>query len=182
MKGRAMPQKAVYVPFKRNYYFARKVLTEKDLSDEQRYFREKQRLINLYVFGWGSVAGLRVSASKGDITVAPGMALDGYGREIVLVKPVTLALPKKGGCWWVVIKYAERQTDPVPVPADDGETSQPSRIEEGVEISYDSQNPCDQKMKQDAGPECVAIAKLEWKQNGWRIARRLPCPRVGIRS
>ena len=51
MKGRAMP-KAVYVPFiKRNHYFYGKVLAEKDLSDEQHYFREKQRLLNLHVFG-----------------------------------------------------------------------------------------------------------------------------------
>ena len=182
MKGRAMPNKTVYVPFiKRNRYFDGKVLAEKDLSDEQHYFREKQRLFNLHVFGWGSVSGLHVSASNSNITVAPGLALDPYGREIVLMRPATLPLPKKGLCWWVVVKYAERQTDPVPVPADGGDTSQPSRIEEGVEISYDSKNPCDQKMKKDAGPECIAIAKLKWKQSGWRIAKHLPCPRARIR-
>ena len=178
----AVPNKAVYVPFiKRNHYFHGKFLTEKDLSDEQHYFREKQRLLNLNIFGWGSVSGLHVSAGKSDITVAPGMALDGYGREIVLMKRATIPLPKKRLCWWVVVQYAERQTDPVPVRGNGGDTSQPSRIEEGVEISYASENPCDQKMTKNAGPECIAIAKLTWKHSGWRVAKRLPCPRVSTR-
>ena len=45
MKGRAMPNKAVYVPFiKRNHYFHGKVLSEKDLSDEQHGWRIAKRL------------------------------------------------------------------------------------------------------------------------------------------
>ncbi|HEY3197738.1 MAG TPA: hypothetical protein VGJ57_06970 [Nitrospirales bacterium] len=182
MKGSAVPNKAVYVPFiKRNHYFHGKILAEKDLSDEQHYFREKQRLLNLHLFGWGTVSGLQVSASNSDITVTPGMALDCYGREMVLIRPATVPLPKKRRGWWVVVKYAERRTDPVPVPADGGNSSQPSRIEEGLEISYDSENPCDQKTKKDVGPESIAIAKLKWKQNGWHVAKRLPCPRIRIR-
>jgi hypothetical protein len=177
-----MTRKPVYVPFiKRNRYFSGKMLTEQDLSDEQHYFREKQRLLNLNVFGWGSVSGLHMSVGGDAVTVAPGVALDGHGREIMLMRPAALALPKKRGCWWVVIKYAERETDPVPVLGNGDETSQPSRIEEGVEISYASENPCDQKRDNGAGPECIAIAKLEWKHTAWRITKRLPCPRVRLR-
>ena len=184
MKGRAMPTKAVYIPFiKRIHYFSGQLLTERDFSVEQHYLIEKRRLLNRNMLNWGIVAGLHVSVGDGShaVTVAPGMALDGHGREIILLTPATLALPKIGLCWWLVVKYAERRTDPVPVAADGIDSLQPSRIEEGVEISYDSENPCDQKMKNDAVPEYIAIAKLTWKRNGWRIAKRLPCPLVRTR-
>lgn len=178
-----MDKKHVYVPFiKRNHYFYGKLLAEADLSDEQHYFREKQRLHNLNLHGWGVVSGLQVSVSNHAITIAPGMALDGCGREIMLVVPATIALPKERSSRWVVVKYAERQTDPVPVLGDATETSQPSRIEEGLEISYSSENPCAQPTNRGAAPECIAIARLEWKRNRWRIAKRLPCPRVHVRG
>jgi hypothetical protein len=92
------------------------------------------------------------------------------------VRPAAIALPKKRGSWWVVVKYAERETDRVPVLGNGEEISQPSRIEEGVEISCVSENPCTKKTGNDAGPDCIAIANLEWKRNAWRITKRLPCP------
>jgi hypothetical protein len=36
-------------------------------------------------------------------------------------------------------------------------------------------------MDNGEGPERIAIAKLEWKRNAWRIAKRFPCPRVRLR-
>jgi hypothetical protein len=177
-----MVKTSVYVSFiKRNHYFYGKLLTENDLADEQHYFREKQRLLNLHLLGLGIVSGLQVSASKQAITVSPGMALDGHGREIMLTVPATLKLPKERTPQWVVIKYAERQTDPVPVLADGDETLQPSRIEEGIEIFYASENPCAPKRNKGEGPECIAIAKLLWKHNAWHIAKGLPCPRIRLR-
>ncbi len=177
-----MAQQSVYVSFiKRNHYFHGKLLTEKDLADEQHYFREKQRLLNLNLFGSGIVSGLQVSASDQAITVTPGMALDGYGREIMLTVPATLKLPKERSPLWVVVKYAERPADPVPVLGVGDETMEPSRIEEGVEISYASENPCGPKITTPAEFEWIAIAKVIWKGKAWHIAKSLPCRRLGLR-
>ena len=176
-----MANKSVYVSFiKRNHYFYGKLLTEKDLADEQHYLREKQRLFNLNLFGSGIVSGLQVSASNQGITVRPGMALDGHGRQIMLTVPATLKLPKERSPRWIVVKYAERQTDCVPVPGDGGETLEPSRIEEGVEIFYASENPCAPKKNTDERTECIAIAKcsgsdMAGASPGTHLARASAC-------
>jgi hypothetical protein len=178
-----MAKESVYVSFiKRNHYFHGKVLTAKDFADEQHYLREKQRLRNLNLLGSGVVSGLQVSANGQAITVTPGMALDGHGREIMLTVPATLKLPKERSPRWVVVKYAERPADPVPVLGVGDETMEPSRIEEGVEISYASENPCGPKTSTPAELEWIAIAKVVWKGNAWRVAKGLPCRRVGLRT
>jgi hypothetical protein len=110
------------------------------------------------------------------------MALDGHGREIMLTVPATLKLPKERSPRWVVVKYAERQTDPVLGVGDDEGTLKPSRIEEGIEITYASENPCAPNKNEGKGPDCIAIAKLQWKQSAWRIAKSVPCPRVRLRE
>ena len=46
--------------FDRNIYYTGKLLTASDLTDEQRYFRDKLRLHHLALHGWGVVCGLRV--------------------------------------------------------------------------------------------------------------------------
>ena len=46
--------------FERNRYFYGKLLTVRDFEVEQRYFIEKQRLINRLIHGVGVVCGLKV--------------------------------------------------------------------------------------------------------------------------
>jgi hypothetical protein len=55
-----------------------------DFSAEQAYHRGKQRLHNAWGHGWGVYWGLGVAADagSGEIRVAPGLALDGRGREL----------------------------------------------------------------------------------------------------
>ena len=47
-------------PARRNNYFAGKLLTKKDLQDEQSYFMGKDKQHNRYLHGYGVVCGLRV--------------------------------------------------------------------------------------------------------------------------
>ncbi len=102
----------------RNKYFAGKVLTEQDFTAEQNYVREKVRLHNLNLHGWGIASGLKVSTTadwKG-IMVSPGMALDRYGRELVVHRPVVIQLLPEPSPWWLTLTYTERETNPMPTP------------------------------------------------------------------
>jgi hypothetical protein len=172
----AKPQSVqIFVPFlKRNHYFYGQLLTERDLTLEQNYFREKQRVHNQNLFGWGVVSGLKLSVSDHEIVISPGMALDAYGREIVVPLPVILKLPKAKCPWYVILQYAERETDPVPVLSDGDQGVQNSRIEEGAEMAFSSTNPCSGQKKEPCGePHPICIGKVAWKAGRWRIGRSL---------
>jgi hypothetical protein len=62
-----------------------------------------------------------VAPGDGDagITVGPGVAVDGLGREIVL--PTSLPLTMPLGAGWVTIRvgYEEFDADPVPMPGEE---------------------------------------------------------------
>ena len=85
-------------PFSRNSYYTGKLLTERDLTDEQRYQIDKLRLHHLGLHGWGVVCGLKVvpepSCPAHYLKVEPGLAIDGAGREIYVRSPIRVELPK----------------------------------------------------------------------------------------
>jgi hypothetical protein len=83
--------------FERNKFFYGKLMTVRDFNAEQSYFNEKRRLINRLINGIGIVCGLEISETKADtqqvtiefdsggpIYLNPGVALDCWGREIVV--------------------------------------------------------------------------------------------------
>ena len=86
-------------PTRRNRYFTGKYMTARDFRDEQAYFLSRQRLHQRTLHGWGIVVGLDLCphpdpgcAWRGWIVVTPGIAVDCYGREIVLHDPVPVKL------------------------------------------------------------------------------------------
>jgi hypothetical protein len=85
-------------PFCRNHYYRGKLLTERDFSDEQQYFVDKDRLHNLMLHGYGTVCGLEVKphphCPKLRLVVTPGYAIDCCGREIRVTKEVQVELPQ----------------------------------------------------------------------------------------
>jgi hypothetical protein len=65
--------------------------------------------------GYGIVVGLEVGLQENDdgstkVTVAPGYALDGWGREIVLLEPHSVYLPGDRHDLTIYVKYAETTT------------------------------------------------------------------------
>jgi hypothetical protein len=99
------------IVFERPRYFAGKLLTAEDLELEQRYHIEKRRLLNRAIQGAGIVSGLDVSLGDGSVTVAPGLALDAMGREILIEEPAQLAIPNCAEPIYVCALYAEVETD-----------------------------------------------------------------------
>ncbi len=74
-------------------YFAGQILTTDDLGTEQTYHRGRLAMALRHLAGFGTVAGLRVTATpEGEVRVAPGLAIDALGRLIELRQPSCLDL------------------------------------------------------------------------------------------
>jgi hypothetical protein len=73
--------------FERPSYFAGHLLTDADLTLEQRYFREKRKLQNRTLHGQGIVCGLRLTCDHHNarrVIVSRGYALDDRGNDLVV--------------------------------------------------------------------------------------------------
>src|SRR5262245_23199355 len=69
----------------RNHYFYGKLLDVQQLQKEQHYLITARRRLNRLVLGHGVVCGLNVVAdTAGMVRIQPGVALDAWGREIVV--------------------------------------------------------------------------------------------------
>ena len=112
----------------RPYFSELQILGASDLMALGSYLRDMRRRHNLGPHTWGIVAGLELwqlkdDAGKAEVYVSPGLAIDGFGREIVLLDPYRLSaghfahIPYDAGMadgqdapvW---IGYAERRTQP----------------------------------------------------------------------
>ena len=74
---------------KRLNYYNGQYLGFKDFRAEQKYHTEMRRRHNIAHHAWGIVTGLRLRR-KEKIYIMPGMAIDGYGREIIVLSPALL--------------------------------------------------------------------------------------------
>lgn len=122
----------------RNRYFFGKMMDVAQFEKEQTYFRNQLALLNRLVVGTGVVCGLDVTADaahKGNVSIAPGVAIDGAGRFLILpaavsVNPAQLTdaqgnpqgAPVASGTNLVSLCYAEACADPVTVFVNDCDT------------------------------------------------------------
>jgi hypothetical protein len=127
-------------PFERNRYFYGKLLTVRDFEIEQNYNNNKRRLTNLLLHGSGIVCGLQViCVDEKTVSIEPGFAIDGSGREIVVSSPVTQKLSLLPGFGdngssqviYLYIAYDEKGKEPVHSIAKADEESEYNRIAEG---------------------------------------------------
>ncbi len=87
-----------YFPFERNHYYYGKFLSADDFYMEQKYMNDKHRFINRFLHGSGVIFGISVTAvDERMLAVQPGAALDFSGREIIIDKPLLLALSSIDG-------------------------------------------------------------------------------------
>ena len=156
------------------------ILEDSDLTAAVDYTRALNRLLFRSLFGCGVVCGLTVSVGTDcglQVTVAPGLALDGCGDPLHLAGPVTLELGQREGVlppqgvegppertkeFWVVACAGEKQCAPRTLVCDgddlDG-TRQPTRTRAMTEISISF-----------TAPQCVCGCKPPGKEtdNGKR--------------
>ncbi|MCG8353893.1 MAG: hypothetical protein MI924_39515 [Chloroflexales bacterium] len=74
----------------RTRYQERQILQAGDLTTDQAYHIAMRRRHNIGPHGWGIVRGLELVIEAGDILLRPGMAVDGYGRELIVPDPVPM--------------------------------------------------------------------------------------------
>ena len=179
-------------PLKRLRYFTGQMLTAENFELEQQYFREKSKLHNRSLHGFGIVSGLKVVVDAGQIVVEPGLALDCEGNELMVTATQSIAAPLKSDNWtsaYVNVSYAEENTDPVPaVPAEPlastDSVAEASTITEGFAIVVAQEN-CNRGHRHLRArwlacgkPHALTIAKLKHSSQGWRVERGYRPPRI----
>ena len=131
------------------------ILEDSDLSSAVDYTRSLSRLLFRNLFGCGVICGLTVKIDVEcglNVTVAPGLALDGCGDPLQLPAPVTIAFDKKkadqlgtaGTSFWVALCGKEKLCQPRALVCDaddyDGAT-QATRIRALSEVSILFEEP-----------------------------------------
>jgi hypothetical protein len=171
--------------FRRNNFFAGRLLSAADLELEQNYFRDKQRLHNRALHGFGIVSGLEVSRRGDKLLITSGLALDCEGNEIVVAESHSHPLPPliSETSLFLVVHYREQETNPTPSPGLD-ESFEPALIEEGFTLAFESSNPNQShRHKQGRWQACgkahgLVLARLRNTSGRWRLDRRLRRPTV----
>ena len=106
-------------PFERNRYFYGKLLSVEDFETEQKYFNDKRRTINRFLFGSGVVCGLNVVEVDDENISVERLALDFAGREIVLDEPAVRKITElegygngqEEGFYYLCLEYQEEATE-----------------------------------------------------------------------
>src|SRR5262245_19814851 len=122
---------------KRMRYFDQQFLVDSDFTDEQSYHLAMRRRINKAFHSFGITDGLQVvRTGSRQVTVKAGGGIDRDGREVVLDADQILDLSNAnqfpaGATVFVIIVYAEAQTDPSTATGAPGNT----RITESAQVS-----------------------------------------------
>src|SRR5260370_8033837 len=86
----------------------RQLLRAADLQTEQQYLLGLAGRHQVAPHAWGIVRGLSILLQGDVATVRPGLAIDGYGRELVVFQPVRLTLSQQTSPQYVYLYYCER--------------------------------------------------------------------------
>jgi hypothetical protein len=156
---------------KRPLFFAGQLLDAATLTAEQDYHRQKLRLHNRALLGFGDVSGLGVrveSAESGGqgIAIEPGYAIDRNGEEIFLPCEAKLAVSASGESAFVTLRFWEHASSPAPA-AGDVPSSMPC-VEEACVLGIGS------ALVEPA----IALARLLRSERGWRIDPAFETPRA----
>src|ERR1700730_8710129 len=71
-------------------YFERQFLRAQDFVDEQAYHVAMRRRHNIAHHSWGIVEGLQLAVEEQTLFIQPGMAVDVFGRELILENRVQI--------------------------------------------------------------------------------------------
>lgn len=123
---------------RRMNWFDRQFLRAQDFADDQDYALDRRHRHNRLLHTEGVADGLTVTGEKESttITIAPGMALDAAGRELVLLESITETLPSSLGqatAAEVYLVYEEQAVEP---STDPGVTGKATRVREAARIAF----------------------------------------------
>jgi hypothetical protein len=166
-------------PFDRLRFFSRRLLTADDFALEQNYFREKRKLHNRALHGFGIVSGLSVTVESGKVVVTAGLALDCEGNELVIgTNEILSAPPASWQTAYVNLHFVEQELNK------DATTKEATIIREAVALEFAAQN-FNSRHRHARGRwlACgsrhpLTIARLRRSAGGWRVDRRYRPPAV----
>lgn len=177
---------------KRSRFFDGRLLTPADLEREQQYVREKLKRHNRSLHGFGIVSGLKVTISAGQIIVAPGLALDCEGNEL-LVKTAQNVVPRPAvsdapaSTVWQTAYLNVRFVEELVESASDSEAEQAGNatvlIESfTLEVARENCNRGHRHLRARwlacGQPHALTIAKLRHRSQGWSVDRGYRPPSV----
>jgi hypothetical protein len=84
------------------------LLRAADLQTEQQYLLGLAGRHQVAPHTWGIVRGLFINIQADVATVQPGLAIDGYGRELAVFQPVRISLSNQPATQFVYLYYCER--------------------------------------------------------------------------
>ena len=174
-----MNEKPIEIPLrKRNNYAYGMVLGVEDFRQQFSYFMDRMRFHNRELHGYGTVSGLEVSIPDDEaesIIVNNGVAIDRLGNEIFLPAAVRCPFPDKGDMAYLVLYWAERETDFVPVTGSetDGDQIAPSRVEEYAILKYEPEEG-------NTNSSGVVLAHLKKLHGQWKIDKKFPVRKANI--
>lgn len=156
-----------YFPIERNRYFYGKLLSVRDFETEQRYARNKERLLNRLVTGPGVVCGLSVMASnESTLLIESGLALDYQGRTIAVEEPLLRKLEMIEGneklqssdSAWLCLAYQETDLEPVNAAGGTaGEGVQYNMTREGSRLYLTTDPPAYRALLEASGRENISV-------------------------
>jgi hypothetical protein len=143
----------------RNHFFYGLLMGVAEFEKDDRYVNLKRSLINRMIVGRGVICGLNVTADGENVVVSPGIAIDGWGREVIVSEPLPCDLHAltddegkptgttvgDGATVSICLTYAETNADPVPVLVADcdtpGNCAPSTVVERGVLLVRETQAP-----------------------------------------
>ena len=178
----------------RNRYFYGKLLDVFHFELEQSYFNAKRWLLNRRVFGYGVICGLdvRLSEDRKGIIVLPGIALDKWGREIIVPEPSdSVPLPsaasqetysgeqrshEEADFVHIVLCFHECESDPMPALAGTCDTDAlcaPSTIREQYRVEIrDGKAP--EITTECSVPDVISGGRINYPALAIQVTRACP--------
>jgi hypothetical protein len=132
---------------RRLQYSNGQLLAVEDFRAEQEYHLERRRRHNRLAHTWGILEGLEIEEAQGGmgLVIKPGTAIDGKGREIVLLgpdsEPVKLKDSLRGTTFFLAFAYDEGDDKDMAAKDKDGKTIASSRWIERTSIQTTATAP-----------------------------------------
>lgn len=126
--------------FEKNRFYQGKLMTPRDMEAEQAYHAERLHALARFVAGSGIAYGLEVgsiaeTADGVEVTIEPGLAIDGRGRPIVVDQPTTKTLPEPSADeLHLYVRYDEVALESVPIADTQGTGSDERAANRAVEV------------------------------------------------
>ena len=134
----------------KNQFFQGKLMTARDMETEQEYHAERLHVLNRFATGSGILYGAEVSSVEAtetefEVTVEPGVIIDGYGRPVIIEHSTTKTLPLPSeDVIYLYLRFDEAELESVPVPEVRGASTEEymsNRVVEGFELTYQESPP-----------------------------------------